>query len=113
MSAYKACHSCETALLRDYNNIVITIGKGNGSFLVLLDLSAAFDSINHDNIFMIVVAVELVPQRVNRRRSFSTLMLTLGNIVLVRLASNIIRYGCNGNIFIIFRKSFFDKVYFV
>ena len=51
-----------------------------------------------------VVAVELVPQRVNRRRSFSTLMLTLGDIVLVRLASNIIRYGCNGNI-LIFRKS--------
>ena len=52
----------------------------------------------------IVVAVELVPQRVNRQRSFSTLMLTLGDIVLVRLASNIIRYGCNGNI-LIFRKS--------
>ena len=34
----------------------------------------------------VVVAVELVPQRVNRRRSFSTLMLTLGDIVLVRLA---------------------------
>ena len=51
-----------------------------------------------------VVAVELVPQRVNRWRSFSTLMLTLGDIVLVRLASNIIRYGCNGNI-LLFRKS--------
>ena len=51
-----------------------------------------------------VVAVELVPQRVNRRRSFSALMLTLDDIVLVRLASNIIRYRCNGNI-LIFRKS--------
>ena len=51
-----------------------------------------------------VVAVELVLQRVNRRRSFSTLMLTLGDIVLVLLASNIKRYGCNGNI-LIFRKS--------
>ena len=49
---------------------------------------------------IIVVAVELVPQRVNRRRSFSTLMLTLGDIVLVRLASNIILYHCNGNILI-------------
>ena len=52
-SAYKAGHSCEIALLR-YNDIVITIGKGNGSFLVLIDLSAAFDTIDHDNLFMIL-----------------------------------------------------------
>ena len=48
-SAYKAGHSCETALLRVYNDIVITIGKGNGSFLVLLDLSAAFDTNTNTN----------------------------------------------------------------
>ena len=53
-SAYKAGHSSETALLRVYNDIVITIGKGNGSLLVLLDLSAAFDTIDHDNLFMIL-----------------------------------------------------------
>ena len=32
-----------------YNDIVTTIGKGNGAMLVLLDLSAAFDTIDHDN----------------------------------------------------------------
>ena len=53
-------------------------------------------------ILFTVVAVELVPQRVNRRRSFSTLMLTLGVIVLVRLASNIIRYRWNKNNILIF-----------
>ena len=53
-SAYRAGHSCETALLRVYNNIVTTVGKGNGSFLVLLDLSAAFDTIDHDNLFYIL-----------------------------------------------------------
>ena len=53
-SAYKAGHSCETALLRVYNDIVTTIGKGNGTMLVLLDLSAAFDTIDHDNIFCIL-----------------------------------------------------------
>ena len=51
-SAYKAGHSCETALLRVYNDIVTTIGRGNGAMLVLLDLSAAFDTIDHDNLFV-------------------------------------------------------------
>ena len=46
-SAYKCGHSTETALLRVYSDIVTTIGKGNGPFLVLLDLSAAFDTIDH------------------------------------------------------------------
>ena len=50
-SAYKTGHSCETALLRVYNDIVTTIGRGNGAMLVLLDLPAAFDTIDHDNLF--------------------------------------------------------------
>ena len=53
-SAYKAGHSCETALLRVYNDIVTTIGRGNGAMLVLLDLLAAFDTIDHDNLFCIL-----------------------------------------------------------
>ena len=53
-SAYKTGHSCETALLRVYNDIVTTIGRGNGAMLVLLDLSAAFDTIDHDNLFCIL-----------------------------------------------------------
>ena len=53
-SAYRAGHSCETALLRLYNAIVTTVGKANGSFLVFLDLSAAFDTIDHDNLFYII-----------------------------------------------------------
>ena len=53
-SAYKTGHSCETALLRVYNDIVTTIGRGNGAMLVLLDLSAAFDTIDHTNLFFIL-----------------------------------------------------------
>ena len=53
-SAYKAGHSCETDLLRVYNDIVTTIGRGNGAMLVLLDLSAAFDTIDHDKPFVLL-----------------------------------------------------------
>ena len=52
-SAYKAGQSCETALLRVYTDIVTTIGRGNGVMLVSLDLSAAFYTIDHDNLFCI------------------------------------------------------------
>ena len=38
----------------DDNDIVTTIGRGNGTMLVLLDLSAAFDNIDHDNLFCIL-----------------------------------------------------------
>ena len=53
-SAYKCGHSTETALLRVYNDTVVTIGKGNGNFLVLLDLSSAFDIIDHSNLFTVL-----------------------------------------------------------
>ena len=54
-SAYKAGHSCETALIIVYNDIVTTIGRGNSAMLVLLHLSAAFDTIDHDNLCCILV----------------------------------------------------------
>ena len=53
-SAYRCGHSTETALLRVYNDIVTMVGKGNGSYLVLLDLSVAFDTIDHDTLFVIL-----------------------------------------------------------
>ena len=47
-SAYCSFHSTETALLSVQNDLVNSIGKKNLAALVLLDLSAAFDTINHD-----------------------------------------------------------------
>ena len=47
-------HSTETALLRVHNDIVTMVGTGNGSYLVRLYLSAAFDTIYHDNSFVIL-----------------------------------------------------------
>ena len=43
-----------TALLRVYSDIVTMVGKGSGSYLVLLDLSAAFDTIDPDTLFVIL-----------------------------------------------------------
>ena len=53
-SAYKAHHSTETAMLRVYNYVMFNIDRGNGTLLVLLDLSAAFDTIDHKIIFHIL-----------------------------------------------------------
>jgi hypothetical protein len=46
-SAYKCHHSTETALIRVHNDIMQAVDKEGGAILVLLDLSAAFDTIDH------------------------------------------------------------------
>lgn len=49
-SAYRAFHSTETALLRVHNDITMAIDKGKCAFLILLDLSAAFDTVDHETL---------------------------------------------------------------
>jgi Reverse transcriptase (RNA-dependent DNA polymerase)/Endonuclease-reverse transcriptase len=46
-SAYRKFYSTETALTRIYNDLLLSINKQKISALVLLDLSAAFDTIDH------------------------------------------------------------------
>ena len=46
-SAYKKHHSCETALLRVQNDILKSIDNKQCVVLLMLDLSAAFDTVNH------------------------------------------------------------------
>lgn len=46
-SAYKPSHSTETALLKVKTDILNELDKGNAIALVLLDLSAEFDTIDH------------------------------------------------------------------
>ena len=46
-SAYRAHHSTETALLDVMNCILGSADKGQVSVLTLLDLSAAFDTLDH------------------------------------------------------------------
>ena len=47
-SAYKRFHSCETALVRVHNDILRAIDDRHCVILLLLDLSAAFDTVDHD-----------------------------------------------------------------
>ena len=46
-SAYKTFHSTETALLKIHNDILSSMDNDKVTALTLLDLSAAFDTINH------------------------------------------------------------------
>ena len=46
-SAYREGHSTETALVRVQSDILMEVDKGNVVLLALLDLSAAFDTIDH------------------------------------------------------------------
>ncbi|HSN23054.1 MAG TPA: reverse transcriptase family protein [Methylomicrobium sp.] len=47
-SAYRAHHSTETAILKVLSDILLAVDSGDLSVLALLDLSAAFDTVDHD-----------------------------------------------------------------
>ena len=49
-SAYRRSHSTETALLSIKNQIHLSLARGEATAVVLLDQSAAFDTIDHDNL---------------------------------------------------------------
>ena len=46
-SAYRTGYSTENALLKVHNDIMLSMDKQRVTLLVLLDLSAAFDTVNH------------------------------------------------------------------
>ena len=46
-SAYRAHHSTETAVLKVLSDILLAVDKGDLALLTLLDLSAAFDTVDH------------------------------------------------------------------
>ena len=46
-SAYRACHSTETAMVKVVNNLLSNTDSGLPSVLMSLDISAAFDTLQH------------------------------------------------------------------
>jgi hypothetical protein len=46
-SAYKQCHSVDTTLLALQSELLEVLDSGKAAFLILLDLSAAFDTVDH------------------------------------------------------------------
>ena len=59
-SAYKQLHSTETALVRVNNDILVTLDNHQSLILLLLDLSAAFDSVDHGILLDRLVSVYVV-----------------------------------------------------
>jgi len=53
-SAYRAFHSTETAVLKVMADILLALDRGDIAFLILLDLSSAFDTIDHATLLEIL-----------------------------------------------------------
>jgi len=61
-SAYKNGHSIETALIRMKNDIMMSIAQCKPVIIVLLDLSDAFDTVDHNVLFCRLKDIFLICQ---------------------------------------------------
>ena len=64
-SAYRLGHSTETALLRIQNDMLRAIDLKKCVCLVLLDMSAAFDTVNHEILIGCLTSLEYIVKPYN------------------------------------------------
>ena len=55
-SAYRRFHCCESALLRLVNDLLAGMEKQEVTALIAIDLSASFDTVDHEILLMCFVA---------------------------------------------------------
>ena len=87
-SAYRKYHSTETALLKLKNDLLPNMNNGHVTILVLLDRSAAFDTVDHDlllqklqsvigiqgtALLVSIVFRKKITTNLNQRNSFTTI----------------------------------------
>lgn len=88
-SGYKQNHSCETLLLGLCNDVLKSFDAGKCVILILLDLSAAFDTVDHDRLMSILfneiglrgIALEWFKSYLFNRRQAVTINGTMSKFV--------------------------------
>ena len=84
-SAYKAFHSTETALLRVQNNILQSMDRNEVAILIMLDLSAAFDTVD----------INILLYRLSTRYNISGTVLTWFSTYLNNRSQFVSVNGCS------------------
>jgi len=69
-SAYRCQHSTETALIKVHNDIMRALDDGKVGVLVMLDLSAAFDTVDHEQLLARLHAVGVRGKALSWFRSY-------------------------------------------
>lgn len=92
-SAFRQLHSTETALCRIYNDLVLNVCEGSPSILVLLDLSAAFDTIDHYLLLEDLSSFGIVGRALALLRSYLTRRSQIVEFKISSSKPQVLQYG--------------------